>query len=652
MFGLSQLFEVYNSAEGLTYPDIVRSEVDVLLNEIRRAAKADDLLKLLTQESGDYGVADAVYLLARSSPLWKYTEDSPLMVALKANEQLVDLFIAVCQHAWPWQLRFAAAQVLAQFVRAVGKETEIGAKVYRQAIEPWFADLDNDGGHLPMDALRVLALSGEPCVVPLLLDALDSREEMERYFAAELLLKDYGDERALDVALEALQHAELEEVRYLIAQVLRDIDHPRVVAAFARAIQDASWKVRWTAVQVLRERGDDSHMGVLILALDDEESLIRNEAIGALGEIGDSRAAGALAHIVCYHEDEDSRRCAAKSLKQLDDPLTMDVFARALQDEDEHVRWEALAALEELGDDSALPSLILALHDDEPRIRHGAIRVLAKIADSRATQAVGGIAPDDQGKRIGQLAAEGLAATAGLTVAPLVVSSLVAGLPDLEPVVQRYAARAIGKLGHLETVIPLLNNVPEEQGSIVRHWKAVVRVWLKDSDAVGLCLEALHCDEAEVRAGALDALAFVGIEQLGADRLFEICFDMLGGDEEAEVRTSAVRGLGTVATQDAVLVLREVLCDEREAPLTRFSAASSLSEIRTPEASEALIGALNDPNGYVRLVVLAELGYDKSTERLLELARVTAESGKDIKNPVLARLVRELIEQIQKRSGQ
>ncbi|TEU10479.1 MAG: hypothetical protein E3J21_26390, partial [Anaerolineales bacterium] len=610
------LLECLSEAEGTTQPELVEDESHRLLEEIRKATKVEELIKLLAEASRiSEEVESAIYLLGEAH----IGAEDPLLDALKESEKLVDLFIEAYQKSEWASVQEAAAKALARFIRVAGRDTAIGAKVYQQVVEPSVEDLRTEEGYKRRRAFVTLAYFGEPQAADWLLEALNDEDHQRRYSSALLLLTfyaDYADERVIDTAIEALRKATDPAIRRAIALKLKELDHPAVIAAFGNALQDPEWWVRWTAAEVLHDKGDESFVEALIQALDDEDSSIRHEVIGALGKIGGPRAVGALADVLWYHEDEDTRQWAAVALGKIGDPAVAEAFARALQDEDADVRSRAAGALGELGDASAIPSLVAALADPEPEVRSQAARALGELGDAS------------------------------------VVPSLVKALTDSELEVQRAAAHATGKIGELERVKPLLMEVSETESPNVQYWAAITLVWLKDSSDVERCMEALNCSETGIREEALNALVSAGSELLDAKRLLKLCTDMIE-DEGELVRLHAVRGLGKVATPEAISLLRGILDSAGETPyMIRAGAVSSLANIGTPEAVGAMIEALNDPAEVVRYIAVRRLGEIGDATVLPALTRVAEEDTGASGDVLLADAAREAIERIQKRCSE
>lgn len=580
------LLECLSEAEETTQPKLVEEESHHLLREIRKATNVEELVKLLIEASQiSEEVEGVIYLLGEA-----YTgAEDPLLNAFEESEKLVDLFIEVHQKSEWASVQEAAVKALARFARTVGRDTFMGAKVYQQVVEPSVKDLRTEEGYKRRKAFLTLAYFGEPQAADWLLESLTDEDDQKRYSSAYFLLTfyaDYTDERVIDTAIEGLRKAAAPEMRRGIAMRLKELDLPKVIAAFGDALRDLNEKVRWIAAEVLHDKGDESSVDALIQALDDEESLVRHEAIRALSKIGDPRAVGALTDILCHDGDKDTRWWAAVALEEIGDPAATEAFVRALQDKSAsaNVRSRAVSALDELGNASVVPFL-------------------------------------------------------------------VEGLTDSEPEVQRAAAHAIGKIGELETVKPLLMEILETGSPKVRYWVAITLAWLKDSSAVELCKEALNCSETGIRGEALAALVSAGTELLDANRLLRLCADMLE-DEDESVRVSAVQGLGKVATPEAISLLRGVLDGEDGAPDMRFWAVVSLVSIGTPEVLEALTQALADPDEgvrYIAVVGLKKIGDATALPALTHVAKKDTEAFGDVS---LADAAREAIEQIQKRCGE
>ena len=281
-----------------------------MLEQIQQDTKTENLIKLLRDDTRmTWEVEEAINLLGESHLLRMFTGESTLLDALKHDEKLVDLFVRTYLQSSREGAWWAAAQVLAVFVRIIGRDTAIGARVYHEAIEPWLDDLAEEGEDRQRQALCILSLFREPQAVPFLLEALKDQDRQAQYLAAFLLLAFYDDTRADQVTLEALHS------------------------------QDPDWRIMFA--EALAEKGDKSGAEPLIQTLDDEDSLIRDRAISTLGRIGGRRAVEALTDVVFYHADRHTRSSALCALAAIGDPATLDVFRRALKDADPSVRSAA-----------------------------------------------------------------------------------------------------------------------------------------------------------------------------------------------------------------------------------------------------------------------------------------------------------------------
>jgi HEAT repeat protein len=296
---------------------------------------------------------------------------------------------------------------------------------------------------------------------------MDQRSDSTRYLAAHLLLRDYGDTRALDTAIHALQNAE-PGVREAIVGVLKEVDHPKVVTAFAEALSDPLWRVRWTAAQVLHEKGDEAVVDALIQALDDDESLVRHEAIRALAEIGSSQAVGALCDVLLYHEEIGTRRSAAAALGDIGDPAAEQPLLRCIQGGDDSIRHESVSALHKLRDSSvaAVADLYLALlNQADPQLE----------AEARAALMPIGTELPDIGLLF-ELCSDMLQSTREpVTKIALLVSLMKVGtveaarvvvgaMQDPDPLVRLIAVTVLGQIGDT-TALPRLAHIVEESSA-------------------------------------------------------------------------------------------------------------------------------------------------------------------------------------------
>ncbi|MFN3652027.1 MAG: HEAT repeat domain-containing protein [Armatimonadota bacterium] len=193
------------------------------------------------------------------------------------------------------------------------------------------------------------------------------------------------------------------------------------------------------------------------------------------------------------------------------------------------------------------------------------------------------------------------------------IPALCEQLAKGQPTEQAAAARALGRLRDLRAVAPLLHAPSGSAGAPLREAciEALARI---GAPAVPLLARALAFDAEEV---ASSALVRIGSPAAGA------LLDALYSSDRA-VRTSAVRILAAIGTEEAGAVLARVLGDpERKRRIdvaTRIDLALALGTVIPGSGSQALTQVMRDADEHplVRAcaaIALCERG-DSEAERI------------------------------------
>ena len=283
------------------------------------------------------------------------------------------------------------------------------------------------------------------------------------------------------------------------------------------------------------------------------------------------------------------------------------------------VRALAARLLGESGDNRAVEPLVRALRDyycEEVERRYitglpdyywypvveAAGKSLAKLADPRALRPLIDAQLDVTRVLVGnpewQTYAgflQSLAASIGRESDPaameIAAGTLVVALKDPDSNVRRSAARALGALGDLRTVEPLLRAL-ESRGIRARSGAALALGELGDIRAVEPLLTALEDSHSEVRDSALNAL-----RALGDIRAVEPLLGALEG-RGIYARSGAALALGELADTRAVEPLLRALEDSHSE--VRSSAAWALGALGDIRAVEPLLRARQDSESEVR----------------------------------------------------
>jgi len=184
----------------------------------------------------------------------------------------------------------------------------------------------------------------------------------------------------------------------------------------------------------------------LIAALKDSDWDISRKAARSLGRIGDVRAVDPLiATLGSDHLCAEAR----DALVGIGAPAVEALIA-VLKDGNWKMRDEAASLLGRIGDARAVEPLVVALEDEDKDVRRVAARALGWLGDSRAVEPLKHALPSPDG------ATERAAADALVAIWSPAVDPLIAALKSKHQPVRVSAAEALGKLGDVRAVAPLI----------------------------------------------------------------------------------------------------------------------------------------------------------------------------------------------------
>ncbi|MGZ8463888.1 MAG: HEAT repeat domain-containing protein [Candidatus Deferrimicrobiaceae bacterium] len=403
-------------------------------------------------------------------------------------------------------------------------------------------------------------------------------------------------------AVEALSRGD-ERAIYPLIQALRD-SHPGVQDSAMRSLiavggEVAAWMVlpllretpflRNAAMVILKEIGADavSHLPPLLKDRDDD---VRKFAIELIADAGGRHLEKELCERLSDDQNPNVRGAAAKALGALRCADALPNLVAALKDI-EWVRFTTLEALSGMRDAAAVEPILALLSDPSPLTRFTAIEALGEIGSSRAGEALlAHLGSADKNER-----------------AAILKSLLRIGVP-------------LPGAGFPEDLLEIFLGDDE--------WK---------DRLVALRGLAGIADENALRAifdvaGSLDATNLEDEEILLAIKVLLLRCGSLGAlrglldDPTLRFRGKTILAevVGELQLREAVpnLVVR-LLDDVRD---VRIAAAQALGRIGDAGAREALLAAIQDPEGHVRKAVVAALG---------------AVGGKEAFEPLLSLLLRE-----------
>ncbi len=371
----------------------------------------------------------------------------------------------------------------------------------------------------------------------------------------------------------------------LSRQDIDDMTSRRDVDGLIRALGcRESAEVRQRAAQVLGEIGDARAVEPLIAALKDAEWAVRAAAAQALGELGNPPLSRLLSSDFTPEEI---------GIERAVQPLIA-----ALADEDLGVRCAVIEVSSRIRDEGTTEPLIGLLTDENEEVRCAAIRALGRMGDAQAVQplrAVLGQHPYVVANALSRFGAAG-------------IESLVSALGEANPDIRRAAAWALGKIGDLTAVQPLVAMLRHEDRETAFSAAEALRemvtlnvkpfIEARDSptaareieerfgspEMVNLLLSMLvsYTERSLVLGGQITdpvSLAWIGDAYRNPDRALRGA-------------VSAAYALGAIQEKRAVRPLLKAL-EDRDTDLRR-AALWALGQIGDSSATEALLAALKD----------------------------------------------------------
>ncbi|MFQ3581109.1 HEAT repeat domain-containing protein [Chloracidobacterium validum] len=469
-----------------------------------------------------------------------------------------------------------------------------------RAVELLFEALDDDTPSIQAAAATTLERLG---VTPArLLANLDSPNIGLRVESLRLLGR-LGHASALDPVAARLRHTEPLVVRLAAAAALGRMRRAEAVPFLAGLLQDREPALRLQAATALGEVGDERAAAALLPLLRERDALLVSEVVTALAKT-QSTAAMAPLLTTLEHPDWRVRAAAARSLGDCNDARIPPALALALRDASALVRFYARQSLLKL---AAAPTdaLLRLVERREPRGWYGAYEVLQQLAPEAAREALLRQldAPDPSARA---LAAALLPAYQDQPT----LDALLRRLDSENRFSARWwLARAIGTFGETareSAVKRARSKQPRLRADAMR-----VLGWLPPNPESRTVLrEALADADAQVRSAAVEALGRLGDVAALAPLLarqageFTVTLDELAdallacGDpgrnllrqavtrSDAAVRAVLLQRLGEDGNPDVLPLLLDAIRDA--SPVVRRAARLGLERQSDDRAAQAL----------------------------------------------------------------
>jgi HEAT repeat protein len=270
---------------------------------------------------------------------------------------------------------------------------------------------------------------------------------------------------------------------------------PEAVRHLLVVLTDENPRLRAEAALMLGRIKDWTAGAPIVKLLTDREPMVRTAAAEALQHVADDAALAALVRLL---EEPEHRDTAAAVLGRLKDPGALEPLVAMLKSQDPTARRMAAEALEHLADPRSADAWIEAMGD--PELRVIASRSLKRIAELR--------------ERIEDIlnGLRGLEDTVALEEARVgvvmnltalgrpAVSELLEALEDEHWMVREVAAQALGLIGDLRAVEPLLGKAKTDRDMGVRESCIKALGQFGDARAVAVLVEAVNVPTTRLAA--------------------------------------------------------------------------------------------------------------------------------------------------------
>jgi HEAT repeat protein len=228
---------------------------------------------------------------------------------------------------------------------------------------------------------RVLRTMNARTVVPGLLTAFRGLGNNVRYDLPHEIAQ--FDDSAIPVLIEALSSSDNWE-RWWARKALVKFGE-LAVPTLKEAFSNGKIEARKEAALILGEMEEKSAIPMLLGALDQKD--IQDQVVWALGAIGDRRAA--LPLIALFKKSQDP--AVIEALGNIKDPIVVPVLRQALKSKDKDVFKAAattMAPIASIFEIASVPDLTALLENDDDRVVHAAAERLRELGDKSAISAL------------------------------------------------------------------------------------------------------------------------------------------------------------------------------------------------------------------------------------------------------------------------
>jgi HEAT repeat protein len=328
------------------------------------------------------------------------------------------------------------------------------------------------------EALKTLIDRGQSTIAPLF--TMLRRTEGKRRAACVRALAYVGD-TAVGTELLALMKDRSEDVRIAAIDALSRLKPDGAVEALAQAAGSEQVNIKITAVVSLGRTRSPGALEPLLSSLEHFHPKVKSAAARSLGQVGDARATEPL-------------------MVMLADPVHRTP-----------VRHAVVEALGLLGDTSAVPMLLLALGDGSTKVRVEAVQSLGRLKDPRSVPALSLLLREES---LALPISRALMTMGHAAALPALIRAI--RTPTLSREAREACFTALGSLGSKSTVSALTPFLAAENLEVAR-WAASALGRIGHRDAAEELLDAMNRDDPALLDMAAWALQQISGKKLGQD---------------------------------------------------------------------------------------------------------------------------------------
>jgi len=458
-------------------------------------------------------------------------------------------------------------------------------------------------------------------IVELLIEQIHS-ESLKTCKSAIIAIGRIGDKRAVPHLLERLK------------------DEPQVAVLAAGA---------------LAKIGDRSAFEALLELLGEPDPSLRQAVISALNSIGHTERPKRIAQYL-KHQNPLVRESAVKIAGYFVYEECVELLLESCKDESENVRYAAIQSMPFIEDRMAFHMIVSALQTDTPRVRAAAAYALGQVEEKDAAYYIKE-AFKDKDPWVRYFAAK----AAGENRDPNLMQPLSEMIKkDPAHQVRIAAIEAMGNIGGTEAVTVLADLLKEENVDIVRTAIGALGN-IDHPESMGHVISALYYPQRVIKLEAVRALGKKG----GREAVYALK-KLFASEKDELVLQEVVESLYQIGDKNAITALVELGSDKarrnlcvaklsqvmgvplqwiaeglsHEDPAIRCVVVDILARVKHPDATEAMLKALDDPDPKVRLSAVNALGYLGSRYGDKKLAWVAVHDPDETVRGMAERLIR------------